>query len=480
MRALLVLVVACANPVVAPGPVKPSPPPPAPPPPPTTSAEIIARVDAAYANATTYQDRGEVVEKFTSTGHAGFVRTLSFTTAFRRTGGFRFEYFNERDPHAAYTIHSTNNGDALVHWYVRPAQAEHLPLGLALAGATGVSMGVAALVPRMLGLGMGHPILQGLELRASRELVDDHVCWLFDGMRRDEKIEVWIDHETYLVRRIHETSHLDPHDGTHQPFDVDETISYVPLADAPIADAKLAPIDLAGLTLVEHPKALWIGVGLEKSTSRIDSVFEGSPAAKAGFRIGDEIVDVDGVPVSNVNEFRLQVARYRIGQKLPIALRRNGAAMSIVVEVAERPDLDDLAVTQLVGKPAPNLTATMLDGTVATIAPGKVTVLDFWATWCKPCELTRPTIEAVRTKHPNIDIIGISNEDEATIRAYAAAHPITYSVARDDGASARSYLVDGIPRFVLIDKTGVVRFVGIGIDGAQALEAEIAKLATSP
>jgi hypothetical protein len=78
-------------------------------------------------------------------------------------------------------------------------------------------------------------------------------------------------------------------------------------------------------------------------------------------------------------------------------------------------------------------------------------------------------------------MIGISSEDEATIRAHLTDHPIPYRLARDpDSATQAAYLGQVLPHLVLIDALGVVRFVGLGVQGARALESEFAKLPPHP
>jgi thiol-disulfide isomerase/thioredoxin len=227
--------------------------------------------------------------------------------------------------------------------------------------------------------------------------------------------------------------------------------------------------------VVDHA-ARWIGVALAPGSTRVMRVFDGTPAATVGLRPGDEIASVDGEPVASVGEFRAAVARHPIGHAPMFAVVRRGVTSAISIAIAERPDLEALATSQLVGKPAPAFALPAVDGPAVALAAlrGQVVVLDFWATWCGPCEIAHPLLLALHARHPDVAIIGISDEDEQVIRDHGAS---PYPLVRDaDATVARDYIVSGIPHVVLIDRAGIVRFVGGGIDGAQQLEPELAKL----
>src|SRR4029079_13149669 len=76
-------------------------------------------------------------------------------------------------------------------------------------------------------------------------------------------------------------------------------------------------------------------------------------------------------------------------------------------------------VTELVGKPAPDFTLTVLDGAGKTRTvsradlAGKVVLIDFWATWCPPCREELPEIQKLvelYKDHKDVLIVALSQD----------------------------------------------------------------------
>jgi thiol-disulfide isomerase/thioredoxin len=207
-------------------------------------------------------------------------------------------------------------------------------------------------------------------------------------------------------------------------------------------------------------------------------VLANAPGVKAGLQAGDEIAAVDGSPVSNVADVRARLAPHRVGDRVALTVKRGATTTEATVELAERPQLDRVAKAQLVGKPAPGFALPGVDGQTIDLGKlaGHVVVLDFWATWCKPCEAAIPQLDRLQAEHPQARFIGISDEDLETIQPYVASHRIAYTIARDDQHASADYMIEALPTTVVIDKRGIVREVAFGYGDYARLDALIKQL----
>lgn len=112
------------------------------------------------------------------------------------------------------------------------------------------------------------------------------------------------------------------------------------------------------------------------------------------------------------------------------------------------------------------------------LGKGRVTVLDFWATWCGPCLRAMPKLDALAARHPEVDVIAVNLDDAAAARAMFDQRGWTKLVlVADDGAVSRRYNVSTIPHTVVIDASGIVRHVARGgaFDAEAAVRAALAR-----
>jgi cytochrome c biogenesis protein CcmG/thiol:disulfide interchange protein DsbE len=112
---------------------------------------------------------------------------------------------------------------------------------------------------------------------------------------------------------------------------------------------------------------------------------------------------------------------------------------------------------------------------------GKVILLNFWATWCPPCELEIPWLVELQHDHPNdLVILGVSIDDTPDkLKPYAAGKQMNYPVLvgrdREDVQDAFGPMF-GIPVSVFIDRTGKITRRHSGIATKAQFEKEIAGL----
>jgi hypothetical protein len=210
------------------------------------AVEILSRMEQAYGTATTYLDRGLVSTTFSVSGTARVVEK-PFEIAFVRGTAFRFE-FREGGSTRSYIVW-WDGKRALTSWYARPGITEVATLGLALAGATGVSSSSAHTTPRLL-----LPDLVGgfsfSELRNPRVLgtepIANRACWRMVGEhpRSAEDLTFWIDRQTYLLRRTARRVRF-PAQGGRPEFTTESTTTYDPVVNERLDPERLKPPDEA-------------------------------------------------------------------------------------------------------------------------------------------------------------------------------------------------------------------------------------------
>ncbi|HEV2485708.1 MAG TPA: TlpA disulfide reductase family protein [Terracidiphilus sp.] len=116
-----------------------------------------------------------------------------------------------------------------------------------------------------------------------------------------------------------------------------------------------------------------------------------------------------------------------------------------------------------VNRKAPEFVREDLNGTSIDLRSyrGKVVLLDFWATWCAPCQIEMPFFAAWQREYgpQGLQVIGISMDDDpGPVRRLVAKMKLNYPVAMGDATLGEQYGgVLGLPLTYLIDRNGVVR-----------------------
>ena len=134
------------------------------------------------------------------------------------------------------------------------------------------------------------------------------------------------------------------------------------------------------------------------------------------------------------------------------------------------------------GKPAPGFELGMLNGdrkvSLASLR-GKPVVLNFWASWCRPCAFEHPVLEwGAREYGERVHFIGMVFEDSAPeARQFLAQHGGSFPQLFDpDSRVAVEYGATGVPETYFISADGTIVDKHVGPIAPQELSARIAQL----
>ena len=134
----------------------------------------------------------------------------------------------------------------------------------------------------------------------------------------------------------------------------------------------------------------------------------------------------------------------------------------------------------LLGKPAPAVSVPLLDGGQLNLADHKgkdVIIIDFWATWCAPCIVGLPLIDEIAKKYADQNVVFYAvnvGETPEEIKAFVEKQGFGMKVAMDlDSKVHDAYSVEYLPQTLIIDKSGIVHAVHVGISDKAQMENDV-------
>jgi len=129
--------------------------------------------------------------------------------------------------------------------------------------------------------------------------------------------------------------------------------------------------------------------------------------------------------------------------------------------------------------PAPDFTLLDSEGIEHKLSDyrGKTVIIDFWATWCGPCLMVMPELQAIHEKHKDkgVVVMGVNAWENGDPKALMKARGWNYLLLLNGDQVAADYQVSGIPTMVIVDPNGMIiqRKVGAGPGLTEDLEKAI-------
>ena len=138
------------------------------------------------------------------------------------------------------------------------------------------------------------------------------------------------------------------------------------------------------------------------------------------------------------------------------------------------------ALALKVGDALPALSAPARDGTPLTLAQfrGKILYVDFWASWCAPCQEEMPALDMLyrRYRERGLVVLGVNVDTDRRLAQrmldkFAPSFPIAFD---PQGEWPEAFALPAMPTGYLVDAKGVVRFIKSGYRPAELPQLEAA------
>ncbi|GIN68330.1 redoxin domain-containing protein [Bacillus sonorensis] len=120
------------------------------------------------------------------------------------------------------------------------------------------------------------------------------------------------------------------------------------------------------------------------------------------------------------------------------------------------------------GEKAPDFTLSSLkDGDISlSDFKGKKVLLNFWATWCKPCKTEMPDMEKLQNDHKNIAVLAVnftsSEKNSKAVEEFADSLDLTFSIVLDQEGINAKYGIFSYPTSFIINESGIIEDIVLG------------------
>ncbi|MEO0074583.1 MAG: TlpA disulfide reductase family protein [candidate division WOR-3 bacterium] len=125
-----------------------------------------------------------------------------------------------------------------------------------------------------------------------------------------------------------------------------------------------------------------------------------------------------------------------------------------------------------------DFTLEKIDGGTITLSQlkKKVILIDFWATWCPPCQEAIPHLVDLYDKYKDkgLAILGISlDQNKEAIPPFINEYKINYPILLGNQEVAKKYQIQGIPTFFVFDRSGNIVYKEVGFSEKSKSQLEI-------
>jgi len=105
---------------------------------------------------------------------------------------------------------------------------------------------------------------------------------------------------------------------------------------------------------------------------------------------------------------------------------------------------------------------------------GAPLVINFWATWCVPCRIEMPELQAIHEAHPEVRVLAVNlGEPRELIVDWVRHFGLTFDIALDRGEIASLYRLRGQPSTYIVAPDGRITSIFYGATNRQTLEAAL-------
>lgn len=110
---------------------------------------------------------------------------------------------------------------------------------------------------------------------------------------------------------------------------------------------------------------------------------------------------------------------------------------------------------------------------------GRPLLLNFWASWCKPCAEELPLLTKLHARYPQVAFIGVAIDDAEAVRAFLETHAVSYTILVGEYdaiqfAAAAGNTTSAVPYTAVLNPEGTLIYRQAGVFDPQELEITLA------